>query len=205
MNNSDATIATYDKYAKVYDAEVAEFWDGFPKEFIDRFIAELPHKKVLDLGSGSGRDALLLRERGANVLCVDASKEMVAITQELGFESVMSTFANYDYPNRHFGGAWAYTSLIHIPKDEAEKIIRAIYATLKTGGVFAIGVIEGDSAEMVERDTMPNCSRYFKKYRRNELRDLVESCDFSLLYEQDYQPKNSKYLNHIYRKDDKTD
>ncbi len=54
MKRDDATVATYDMYAEVYDNEVAGFWDDFPREFIERFIAELPNKKVLDLGSGSG-------------------------------------------------------------------------------------------------------------------------------------------------------
>src|SRR4051812_38097372 len=116
---TNPTIDTYDKYAHVYDEEVVEFWDNFPQVFIDKFVSLLPGKRILNLGSGSGRDAVLLRNHGLEVVCLDASKAMVDITTKLGFESHLATFSELDLPTGSFDGVWAYTSLIHIPKDGA--------------------------------------------------------------------------------------
>jgi len=195
---SNPTIATYNQYARIYDQEVIEFWDNFPRQFISKFISSTPGKRVLDLGSGSGRDAIILRDKGLEVVCLDASKAMVQITDDLGFESHLATFAEIDFPDASFDGVWAYTSLIHISKEEAREVVAHIRRLLKPDGTFAIGVIQGDTAGMVERKTMPGAARYFKNYTSEELRDLIEPPGFSLVYEQNYQPHNSVYLNQLY-------
>lgn len=198
--NTNPTIDAYDKYAQVYDEEVIDFWNNFPPEFLDSFVDKLSGKRVLNLGSGSGRDAVLLRDKGLEIVCVDASTSMVEITDHLGFESHHTTFEQLDFPDESFDGVWAYTSLIHVPPSDAKVVIEKIHAMLKLDGIFVMGAIEGETAGMVERDTMPGVSRYFKKYSRSELRALVESCGFRFMSEQDYQPHSSIYLNQLYQK-----
>ncbi len=195
------TIETYDKYAQVYDKEVIEFWDNFPRAFIDQFVSLLLGKRILNIGSGSGRDAVLLRNHGLEVICLDASKAMIEITTKLGFESRLATFSELNFPTGSFDGVWAYTSLIHIPKSEANEVIAKIRKLLVPKGVFAVGAIEGDTAGMVERRTMPGVERYFKNYTKAELRELIEPLGFSFQYEVDYQPHNSTYLNQLYLRD----
>ena len=197
---TDPTIDAYNKYAYLYDEEVIEFWENFPNSFIDAFIAALPGKRILDLGSGSGRDALLLRERGLEVICLDGSKTMVGITTKLGFETHLSAFSELNFPLSSFDGVWAYTSLIHISKEEAKEVISKIHTLLKPRGVFVIGAIEGNTAGMVERKTMPDAARYFKNYSKKELQQLVKTVGFSLVYEEDYKPHRKIYLNQLYAK-----
>ncbi|HEX8763367.1 MAG TPA: class I SAM-dependent methyltransferase [Candidatus Saccharimonadales bacterium] len=194
------TVETYNRYAQTYDQEVIEFWDNFPANFIDAFVASLPGggKRILNVGSGSGRDAMLLRERGLDVVCVDASSTMVETTTKLGFDSHLMTFADVDFPPDSFDGIWAYTSLIHIPKNEAADTIARLRPLLRRDGAFAIGVIEGDAAGMVERKTMPGTARYFKNYDRDELRQMIAPLGYNLQYESDYRPHNSVYLNQLY-------
>jgi ubiquinone/menaquinone biosynthesis C-methylase UbiE len=195
---TNPTVETYDKYAQIYDEEVVEFWANFPQSFINKFVSSLPGKRVLNLGSGSGRDAVLLREHGLEVVCLDASKAMVEITNRLGFESHHATFAELNFPEASFDGVWAYTSLIHIPKDDAQKAIIQVHSMLKLDGAFVMGAIEGDTAGMVERKTMPGAIRYFKNYSKDELRQLIEPVGFIFVYEEDYKPHNNVYLNQLY-------
>jgi SAM-dependent methyltransferase len=194
------TIETYNKYAKIYDQEVIEFWESFPKEFIQQFVENLPGKRVLNLGSGSGRDALLLRDTGLEVICFDASQAMVDMTTKLGFESHLATFDELSFPAASFDGVWAYTSLIHIPKTEAKEVIARAHGLLKSQGLFAIGVIEGSAERTVERKTMPDTTRFFKDYTSDELKQLIEPIGFSHMYEDIYKPHNSAYLNQLYRR-----
>ena len=72
------TIDTYNKMAQEYEDETSSFWDRFPRTFIDAFAAAV-NGNVLDIGSGPGRDALILKEKGVDVTCLDASEEMVKI------------------------------------------------------------------------------------------------------------------------------
>jgi 2-polyprenyl-3-methyl-5-hydroxy-6-metoxy-1,4-benzoquinol methylase len=202
--HTNPTIETYDKYAQLYDEEVIDFWNNFPKTFIDKFVTSLPGKRVLNLGSGSGRDALLLREHGLEVVCLDASKSMIEMTTKLGFESHLATFSELsklDFPADSFDGVWAYTSLIHIPKEEAEEVIKQAQTLLKPKGAFVFGAIQGDTAGMVERETMPGTTRYFKNYNNDELRQFIEPLGFNFLDKVDYKPSGSKtYLSQLYTK-----
>jgi SAM-dependent methyltransferase len=192
------TLETYNQYAQIYDDEVVAFWENFPKDFVEAFVTGLSPKRVLDVGSGSGRDALLLRDQGCDVVCQDGSESMVRLTNELGFESYLADFTEVDFPAHTFGGVWAYTSLIHIPKAEAAEVIRKLRTYIVPGGVFAIGVIEGESAGMVERSSMPDAARYFKNYSSSELRAMVEPLGFTLVREGRYKPGGKTYIHHLY-------
>lgn len=197
--HTDPTIAAYNQYAQLYDQEVIEFWENFPKEFMQQFKDDSPGPKVLNVGSGSGRDALLIKNMGLEVVCADASKHMVEITTQMGFSSHNVDFEHMAFPEKSYDGVWAYTSLIHVPKEEAVQAIQKIRSYLKDKGIFAIGVIEGDNAGMVERKTMPGALRYFKNYSSQELIDMIEPLGFRFMTENRYQPHNNIYINQLYR------
>lgn len=192
------TLATYDRYADIYDQEVVDFWEQFPQDFLDRFLGSLSQKRILNVGSGSGRDALLLRSKGLDVVCVDGSGNMVEMTTALGFESYHKEFSEMDFPAHSFDGIWAYTSLIHVPKHEAKEIIATLRTYLKPEGILAVGVIEGKGEGMVERESMPEGERYFKKYTGGELKEMIEPLGFVMVLEQTYQPHNGVYINQLY-------
>lgn len=46
---------------------------------VDRLLAQLSFSKVLDVGTGTGRHALKLAQRGARVTAIDQSPEMLAV------------------------------------------------------------------------------------------------------------------------------
>lgn len=196
---TNPTIAAYDQYFDVYDQEVVEFWDKFPQATIKAFCEALRGQQVLDLGSGSGRDAIILRDQGLEVTCLDASGKMVEMTRRLGFESRQAEFSNMQLADNYYDGVWAYTSLIHVSSEDAQAAMRVVARALKPNGIFLVGVIVGDTAGMVERKTMPNSRRYFKYYRREEITEMVSSCGFRLLYQEEYQPHTTTYLSQVYQ------
>src|SRR3989344_4621238 len=117
-NNLDMdkqTINTYNKMAKEYDDETVDFWDRFPRTFLDKFI-ELSGNKIVDVGSGPGRDGLLIQQSGKEVVCVDASEAMVKLSSERGLESILAEFNNLPFDNESFDGVWSYTAILYTPK-----------------------------------------------------------------------------------------
>ena len=193
---SNPTIDTYNNYARVYDQEVAEWWSGFPKVILQTFVDNLPGKRILSVGSGSGRDAVLLRDLGLSIVCQDGSKPMIEITSALGFESHLMDFSEINFPPQSFDGIWAFASLMHIPKEEAKVVIRTLRELLKPGGVFAIGVLIGETVGMEDRPTM--AARYFKRYSARELRVMIEAIGFTMFYENTYQPHSNTFLCQLY-------
>lgn len=194
-----STIQTYDRYSEIYDSEVVEFWEKFPAQTLEQFVSFLPGKRVLDLGSGSGRDALILENAGLDVTCLDASSSMVAMTKQLGFPTIHADFKHLELDDYSFDGIWAYTSLIHISSEELVATINYLKKLIPRNGVILLGLIQGDGSEMVQRGSMPDAERYFRYYQSDEIDGLMRDSGFELLFSENYQPHNTIYLNRIYR------
>jgi SAM-dependent methyltransferase len=200
MTMDQATIEAYNRYSQIYDQEVIEFWENFPKTTVDEFSKRLGGKRVINLGSGSGRDALILKNKGVEVICVDASSEMVKITRGLGFETIETDFSNYNFNESEFDGVWAYTSLLHLRKEDLKKVLKEIYKSLKPRGVFLIGMIEGFYEGKIEIENMPEEKRYFRYYEELELKKIVEEVGFKFGYQERYKPNSKIFLAQIYVK-----
>ncbi|MFA6547947.1 MAG: class I SAM-dependent methyltransferase [Candidatus Magasanikbacteria bacterium] len=192
------TIDAYNLSAKNYDDQTVDFWDKFPRTFLDKFIG-LVGKNILDIGSGPGRDAVILREKGLSVTCLDASESMIKFCLEKGFESVLGDFNNLPFSENMFDGVWAYTSLLHVKKAEIIKPIQEIYRVLKPNGIFGLGMIEGETEEYRE-NTKISTPRWFSFYKKEEIEELLKQNKFEIIYFEIFKPSTKNYLNFIARK-----
>jgi len=189
------TIETYNQLAKEYDDETIDFWERFPGEFVDEFSKRISGK-VLNVGSGPGRDAVLLRDRGVDVTCLDASKVMISMTQLQGFTSVLGDFESMPFTDGEFDGVWAYTSLLHVPKAEIDVPMKEIRKVLKVGGVFALGMIEG-GFDGYRASSGIDLQRWFSFYTKTEIEMLLEKYGFEVVHFETFKPKTKNYLNFI--------
>lgn len=81
------TVRSYDAAAAEYAAEAAAMPEWVATE-IDVFVTELGGSgRVLEIGSGGGRDALELEKRGISVRRTDIAKGFVELLRESGFEA----------------------------------------------------------------------------------------------------------------------
>jgi len=187
--------------AKEYDDETIDFWQRFPRTFLDKF-AELVQGKVLDVGSGPGRDGLLLKEKGLEVICLDASEAMIKLCKEKRLESMLGDFTAMPFEDNYFDGAWAYTSLLHIPKADVPKAFNEISRVLKDDGILGLGLIEGEKEEYRESSGV-NMPRWFSFYTKEEIEKMLEKHNFNVLYFEQFKPRSKNYLNFIAQKQKK--
>lgn len=192
------TITTYNKLAVAYDEETVDFWEHFPRTFIDAF-ADACGPKVLDIGCGPGRDGILLQKAGKDVLGVDGSEAMVALSRERGLEAVLADIADLPFPDAWFDGVWSYTTLLHVSKSEVDTALAEIKRVLKPGGAFALGMIEGDTEEYRTSSGMDQ-ARWFSYYQRDELVQRVEKHGFALMHEETFKPGSRQYFNLLFKR-----
>jgi SAM-dependent methyltransferase len=192
------TIDTYNKLAKEYDEETVSFWDDFPRTFLDYFI-NIVKGKVLDIGSGPGRDGLLLKSGGLEVVCFDASQKMIDLSTSRGLFSVLGDFLDLPFQEENFDGVWAYTSLLHCSKRDFKKAILEIKRILKDGGVLGLGLIEGDE-EIYKENMGEGNLRLFSFFKKEEVEDILEREGFELVYFETFKPSSRNYLNFIFKK-----
>jgi ubiquinone/menaquinone biosynthesis C-methylase UbiE len=193
------TIDTYDLIAKEYEAETADFWQRFPSTILTKFQNFLNGKKILDLGSGPGRDAIIFTAAGFDVTCLDASEEMVNLVRNKGIQAVKADLLKMPFEDSSFDGVWAYTSLLHISKQDLEFALKEISRVLVDGGIFGLGMIEGDS-EIYKESAGENKPRLFAFYKKEELEDVLIKCGFSILHFEEFMVNTKKYLNFVTQK-----
>jgi len=120
-------------------------WNASDYARVGAFVAELggaaldlldPQKgeRILDVGCGEGTLTKKIIERGATVLGIDNSPEMIAAARANGIDAVL--MAAEDIPfSSDFDAAFSNATLHWIL--EKEQAARAIFRALKPGGRFA--------------------------------------------------------------------
>ena len=91
------------------------------EQVIASFLEPVRGRRILDVGTGTGRGAIALAARGAQVTGVDASAEMLAVARRRAAESGVSVeFVQGDahglsYPDRSFDVVLCLRVLMHTP------------------------------------------------------------------------------------------
>lgn len=136
-----------------YNENAQEFFDGtayvdMSANYID-FLGCIPKNgTILDAGCGSGRDSLMFMKKGYNVVAIDGSSEMCRLASEhIGQEVKQMLFQEISF-KEEFDGIWASASLLHVPSQELEEVLRKLYQSLKPEGAlyasFKYGTFEGE-------------------------------------------------------------
>jgi SAM-dependent methyltransferase len=126
-------------------------WNAADYARLGGFVAELgeaaldlldpqPGERVLDVGCGEGALTRRIAERGARVVGIDNSAEMVGAARDAGLDARLLDAAEMDFA-AEFDAAFSNAAL-HWMIDRAP-VARAIFFALKPGGRFA-GEMGGD-------------------------------------------------------------
>lgn len=173
MTVDKQTIETYDAKAQDYvDLVTTEQ----PTRQLQAFMDALPAGGLaLDLGCGPGNSAAMMRDRGFAVTAIDASPKMAELgSQKYGLDIRIATFDDLD-EIAVYDGVWASFSLLHAPRNDVPRHLAAIHKSLKTGGVFVIGVKTGTGAA---RDGI---GRQYTFFEDGELDQLLRDAGFEPL------------------------
>lgn len=108
------------------------------------FLAKLPKgAKILDAGSGSGRDTLAFLQRGYVVSAFDSSPALCKLSSQLtGVQPRVLRFQDFQDKEK-YDGIWACASLLHVPKAELPDAINRLVQALKLEGVLYMSFRHG--------------------------------------------------------------
>lgn len=99
------------------------------------FLKLIPkHGKILDIGCGSGRDALYFKNLGFNVNAFDYSKNLVTLAKlKTGLNIQHQSFYDLNATDK-YDGIWACASLLHCERNRLPEVIEKIIKALKNNG-----------------------------------------------------------------------
>ena len=169
MNYKELNRGVYDSHAEEFEKKRAGYIEKYILEDAEEFVDSLPGKRVLDLGSGPGRDSVFLINYGIHTTCLDISQEMIRLCREKGLVSLVGDLENLPFPNNTFHGIWAYASLLHVPKRNFPIVLKNLNGLLKNQGTMYIGMKEGNSEGIIKSEKYGGKERFFALYEEKEL------------------------------------
>ena len=138
----------YESNAEHYAAET--FFADMSEQY-QRFLPLLKKgAKILDVGSGSGRDACYFQKHGYQVTALEPSKNLCKeIRKVFSGEIICSDIQNYR-PKERYDGIWACASLIHLQEEEILRFFEKIDLYLNDNGVVYVSGKNGIPTGEVE-------------------------------------------------------
>ena len=177
------TVASYDAFAGEY-ARATEQMPDDVRAAVDRLAEALPQgARVLEIGSGSGRDAKALEQHGVSVRRTDITPGFVQTIRADGYpadwlDPLVDDLAD---PERDepYDAAWANASLLHLRREDFPTVLERLAAVTATGGLFALSLKEGDGARFSTHGHV-DAPRHFTFWREPQLREVLDAAGWDV-------------------------
>ncbi|RZL17428.1 MAG: class I SAM-dependent methyltransferase [Pedobacter sp.] len=164
-----------------------------------QFLEHVPQGgSILDLGCGSGRDALAFKNMGYRIEATDYSSELVEKARKLtGLNVRLESFYELSETNKYHG-IWACASLLHCQREQLSSVIKRMLNALKSAGVIYMSFKYG-------ADDREAAGRSFTDLDDTQAEALLEQFDNVTLIRQwitfDQRPDRSEqWLNVLIKK-----
>jgi len=101
-------------------------------------LGKVSGKVILDLGCGTGEGSIVLRNHGAEVVCVDIARYAIDTCHKKGFSGVMAAAHCLPFKNSLFDGILFMDVIEHIPRKLVRQTLEEMKSILKSDGRIAI-------------------------------------------------------------------
>jgi tRNA (uracil-5-)-methyltransferase TRM9 len=183
---------SYNDSARDY-ADATFRYEVFPglRDEIAEFERGLPPGPVLDLGSGSGRDGVLLKSLGRDVVFADSSIALLTNgpRQRGGGKLVCCDACDLPFGRGCFGGVLASGVLLHLPRHACEAALREIHAVLRMGGELLASMKQG-TTEGWEKGGGVRGERWFTYHNPSTFAEMCRSAGLRILDVRESERRN---------------
>ena len=168
------TVRAYDLDAAAYAANGATMPDSVRRD-LEAFAEHLgAGARVLEIGSGGGRDARLMEELGLRVRRTDITPGFVSLLREQGHDADVLDPLTDDLgsPDGPYDAVWANACLLHVDRADLPTVLTRLAAVSRPGALLRISVKEGDGEGWSTHGSIGN-PRHFTYWRGEALREVV--------------------------------
>ena len=140
------TVRSYDRDAAAYVARTAAVPDSV-RAALEQLAARLgPGARVVEIGSGGGRDALLMEQLGLAVRRTDVTPAFVALLREQGHacDHLDPLVDDLTSPEGPYDAVWANASLLHVARADLPTVLGRLAEVTRPGGLLQVSLKEGD-------------------------------------------------------------
>jgi SAM-dependent methyltransferase len=186
------TNAFYKEHAEEYIKATENIDMSREHEMFERHLGE-GQQFILDVGCGSGRDALYFKSQGHHVIAIDPNVEFVEHARQINIDAYQSDVAHIEFVDM-FDGIWACAVLLHYRKKELFAAFTKLYNALKEDGILFCSFLYGNLEEDRE-------GRHYSDLTEESLKDYIG--DFKIIdvmITDDRLKENKIWLNVVLKK-----
>ena len=132
--------------------------------------------RILEIGSGGGRDARELELRGLSVRCTDVAQGFVDLLRADGFEAdrldpLTDYLSDPQHPDTLYDGVWSCACLFHVARHDLVIVLGRLAKATRSGGRIHASFKAGDGDECSTYGTSDVARRYSETlWREPDLR-----------------------------------
>ena len=166
-----------DYYHLNYKAYHARTFHVDPSAFLKPFADRLPPGvTVLDVGCGSGRDLLWLKNRGFAVTGFERSPGLAALAgTNTGCPVIEGDFNDFDFSGLAFDALLLCGSLVHLPHERLPEVLDNIIKALNRPGWMFLSLKSGRGRRTDEP------GRIFYLWQAYDLEKILKEREFEIL------------------------
>ena len=155
-----------------------------PASFLTPFAEVLiPRTRILDIGCGSGRDLLWLKNRGFEVIGFERSPGLADLARKnADCEVIEGDFETYDFSRLSVDAIILVGAFVHLPHSKVPEVLNSINRALKDDGIIFLSTKKGAG------HTSDSHGRVFYLWNDDELRKLFEELGLNVI---DYLQQSS--------------
>ena len=176
----DETVRAYDLDARAYAANGPVVPDSVRAD-IEELVGLLgPGARVLEIGSGGGRDARLMESLGLRVRRTDVTPGFVALLREQGDDAdVLDPLVDdLSSPEGPYDAVWANASLLHVRRDDLPTVLVRLAEVTRPGGVLRASLKEGDGEGWSTHGSIRH-PRHFTYWQADDVTSVVAAAGWS--------------------------
>ncbi|GAA1430473.1 class I SAM-dependent methyltransferase [Microlunatus lacustris] len=182
---TDETITAYRDHAAVYRRDHRDLPDHVRSE-LEKFAAAVgAGGRVLEIGSGGGRDAAHLESRGLQVRRTDVTSAFVELLRRDGFaadvlDPLHDDLADPVRPQEGYDAVWANACLLHVRRTDLPTVLGRLRTATRPGGLLRFSVKEGEGEAWSTHGSVA-APRLFVYWEEADLRAVVEQSGWTVL------------------------
>jgi SAM-dependent methyltransferase len=142
------------------------------RSFIELLRAE-GRRRVLEVGSGPGRDAVAFIDAGLDVTAVDRSPGHVRLAAGAGVRAVVASLLDLPFARGTFDAGWTMSTLVHVPDDRWDRALSSMLSSVAGGAPLAIGLWGGVDEEHWQKPNGGLPARFFSRRSHERVQAML--------------------------------
>ena len=183
LNPNDETIEAYNRKIAKYIQNTPAWYNESHKpllKWIDFNLSLVPNNgRILEIGSGPGRDAKYMKEKGYPVICSDASFAFVNYLEHIGERAFLFNPLRDEIAKRYHM-VFANAVVPHFTSQDFRLVLGKIHRALTDDGIFAFSAKQGEGE--VWTDEKLGDRRYVYHWHPDDLLKFVQEAGYETTY-----------------------